>query len=114
MVHQSLGRHHLESRKRLYKNLAIFPHKDKLRNFVNKFIYIMATIMPIFTITQVYKIWYYQNAAGVSIIAWSAYLFATIVWLTYGILHEEKPIIYSNAIAMVVNFVIVLGIIFYG
>jgi len=114
MVHQSLGRHHLNSRKRLYKNLDIFPHKDKLKNFVDRLIYIMATIMPVFTLTQVFKIWYYQNAAGVSLIAWSAYFLATVVWLSYGILHKEKPIIYSNAIAMVVNFVIVLGIIFYG
>ena len=74
----------------------------------------MATIMPIFTLTQVFKIWYYQNAAGVSLIAWIAYFLATVVWLTYGILHEEKPIIYSNGIAMVINFIIVLGIIFYG
>jgi len=114
MVYQSHGRHHLISRKRLHKNLAIFPHKNKLKNFVDRLIYIMATVMPIFTITQVFKIWYYQNAAGVSLIAWLAYFFATVVWLTYGILHKEKPIIYSNAIAMAINFSIVLGIVFYS
>jgi len=114
MVHQSHGKHHLNSRKRLYKNLPIYPHKDKLKNYVDRLIYIMATVMPIFTVTQVFKIWYYQNAAGVSLIAWSAYFFATVIWLAYGILHEEKPIIYSNGIAMVINFSIVLGTIFYG
>ena len=74
----------------------------------------MAFVMPIFTLTQVFKIWFYQDAAGVSLIAWSAYFFMTVVWLAYGILHKEKPIIISNGIAMVINFSVVLGTIFYG
>lgn len=114
MVQQGHGQHHLVNEKRLHKSLSISPRKKKLRKFIDKLIYLMATVMPIFTLTQVFKIWYYQNAAGVSLIAWSAYFFATIIWLTYGILHEEKPIIYSNAIAVVVNLGVVLGIIFYG
>ena len=79
MVYQGHGQHHLISRIRLYKNLAIFPHKDKLKNFVDRLIYLMATVMPIFTLTQVFKIWYYQNAAGVSLIAWIAYFLATVI-----------------------------------
>jgi len=70
--------------------------------------------MPIFTSIQVYKIYSLKNADGVSLIAWVAYLVGTILWITYGITHKEKPIIYSNIINATINLLVIIGIILYA
>lgn len=90
-----------------------YPHSDSFKRNLDSFIYIYATIMPIFTSAQVYQIYTLQSATGVSLIAWSAYLFGTSLWLTYGIVHKEKPIIYSNLINSSINLLVVIGILIY-
>ncbi len=114
MVQHDLSHHHRHIRKRIHKNLEQYPHPDKIKKNLDKIIYIYASIMPIFTSTQVIKIFLTQNASGVSLIAWSAYLIGTLLWLSYGILHREKPIIYANSINTAVNLGVVIGIILYG
>ncbi len=113
MNQNDLIHHHRHVRKRVHKNLETYPHPDKIKRALDKIIYFYATIMPIFTSTQVYKIYSTKSADGVSLIAWSAYLFGTMLWLTYGIVHKEKPIIYSNIINATINLLVVIGTVLY-
>lgn len=113
MNQHDLGFHHRHIRKRVHKNLEKYPHPEKFKRGLDKVIYFYATIMPVFTSTQVFKIYSSGSAQGVSLIAWSAYLFGTLLWLTYGIAHKEKPIIYSNLINSSINLLVVLGVLIY-
>lgn len=114
MSQHTLGKHHQETRKRLYQNLDIYPHTNKLKNFIDKMVYIAGIVSPLFTFPQVYKIWINKSALDVSLITWITYLFVSIIWLLYGVLHKEKPIIILNFGLTIVNFLIVLGTIIYG
>ncbi len=108
MVHHSYSLHHFHKGNRK-------SHKEtRLKRFVDTFVYFIALVGPVMTIPQVAKIWIEQNAAGVSLISWSTYLVTSTFWLIYGIVHKEKPIIFSNIVWIFLNVVIVLGTIYYG
>lgn len=66
------------------------------------------------TIPQLTKIWVEKNASGVSAVSWGAYLVTAIFWLLYGILHKEKPIIFTYSAWIVLEILIVIGTITYG
>lgn len=44
------------------------------------------------TIPQVLTIWIGHQAAGVSVVSWSAYLLSAILWFWYGIQKRDKNI----------------------
>jgi len=107
------GLHHIHKRKRVHQKLEKYPHPDKWKNLMDKIIYVVAIFGPIMTIPQVMKIWVEQNPTGVSVISWSAYLLAAIFWLMYGVLHKEKPIIFTNILMIILEAFILVGILIY-
>jgi uncharacterized protein with PQ loop repeat len=114
MVFDSHAVHHLQKRKRVYQKLEKYPSIDKKKNLVDKLIYIVIFIAPIMTIPQIIKIWVEKNASGLSIISWTTYALGSMLWLSYGFLHKEKPLIISHTIWTILHIMIIVGIIFYG
>lgn len=106
--------HHVHKRKRVYLVGEPYPHPNKFKRMMDWLIYFVAVLGPLVAIPQVLKIWIEQNASGVSIISWGAYLLGSIIWITYGLIHNEKPIIISNILWMIANIFIVIGIFVYG
>ena len=106
--------HHIHKRKRIHKNLEQYPHPQKFKAFLDKFVYVVAFLGPTMTIAQSHKIWSTGDASGVSLMAWGTYVFGNIVWLMYGLTHKEKPIICMYSAAFVVNVSVVVGIIIHG
>lgn len=103
MTHDSHGLHHYQKRK-----------TGKSRKIIDRLIYVIGILGPILTIPQVTKIWIEQNSTGVSAISWSAYLVFAIFWVIYGILHREKPIIFTYSIWIFLDILIVVGTLIYG
>ena len=69
---------------------------------------------PIMTIPQILKIYFYKNAAGVSVISWGAYLLCALVWFNYGILHKDRAIIFTYGLWIILDTVILYGAIVYS
>jgi uncharacterized protein with PQ loop repeat len=113
-IKMAIGLHHAHSRKRIHKNLEPFPHPDKFKNTMDKLIYAGGLLAPIVTIPQLYKIWIEKNAAGVSVISWSAFLIAAIFWITYGVAHKTKPIIFVYSILAIIEILIIIGTLLYA
>lgn len=109
-----LGLHHAHKRKRVHQKQEPYPHPNKLKRFIDKFIYIVAIFGMVMTIPQITKIWIGKNAAGVSAISWGAYLVGAVFWLIYGILHKEKPIIFTYSIWIFLEIFIIIGTVMYG
>ena len=105
--------HHYHKRKRVHKKLDKYPHPDKFKRIIDKIIYIAAFAGPIMTIPQVTEIWVNKNPGGVSMISWSSYIILSTIWLVYGLLHKEKPIIISSIFWIILEVHIVIGIIIY-
>jgi uncharacterized protein with PQ loop repeat len=108
------GTHHLHMRKRVHQKFPPYPSPDKLKRFIDKLVYIFGFLTVIFTIPQVYKIWAYQNASGVSVIAWISYLLYAIIFTIYGILHKAKPIAFTYSFLTVLDILVVIGTLLYG
>ncbi len=119
------GLHHFHKRKRKKKKTIKqttqnikspyeTPSRTKLKHFMDTVIYIVAVLGPLIAIPQVLKIWHVKDATGVSLITWLGYLAGGFFWLTYGLLHREKPIIITNALWIFVQIFIIIGIIRYG
>ena len=107
------GLHHFHTRKRIHQDHEPYPHPHKWKKLMDKAIYVVGIFGPIMTIPQIYKIWFQQNASGVSAISWSAYLLASVFWLMYGIMHKEKPIIFTYSIWILLDIFVVIGAIIY-
>ena len=105
--------HHQHVRKRVHKNLETYPHPDKFKYYLDKVIYIVGLLTPILTLPQVYSIYAYGSAEGVSLLSWSYYSIAAIIWILYGVIHKEKPIILTYSFMFIVDILIVIGILLY-
>ena len=108
------GLHHFHKRKRIHKKLEKYPHPDKFKRFLDKFIYVVGVAAPIFTLPQIYSIWIGKNAAGVSLVTWSAYAFSGVIWFVYGIVHKEKPLIVTYFLWIILNSMVIAGVLIYG
>lgn len=102
------GFHHLHHKNYVHK------HHRRWVNAYEKIIYFGAFVGPLMTLPQVTKIWTEQKATGVSLITWAGYFCGAVLWLIYGALHKEKPIIVSNLGMIVMAFFIILGVVLYG
>lgn len=105
--------HHYHRRKRIHVKHEPYPHPHKFKRFLDKIIYIVGVVGPILTIPQITKIWTEQDASNVSLTSWSGYLCLSFIWLTYGIAHKEKPIIFTFIANIIVQSVVVTSIIIY-
>jgi uncharacterized protein with PQ loop repeat len=73
-----------------------------------------AILQPLFTIPQVYKIWILKEASGISVFTWGSYFIFSLLWLAYGIIHKQKPIIYTYIFWIILNGLVALGAILYN
>ncbi len=110
----SKAMHHLHIRKRVHQKLEPYPHPDKWKNFLDKFIYFVGISGPIMTFPQLLKIWVEKDASGVSLISWSWYLMTAFVWLIYAIVYKEKPLIVTYVLWIIIEIFIVIGVAIYG
>lgn len=106
--------HHQSKRKRIHEKHEPFPHPEKWKAFLDKLILVVAVAAPILTLPQVYKIWVEQTVIGVSLTTWASYFVFTIIWLMYGFVHKDKPILVSGILNFFVQLAIVIGIIMYS
>ena len=52
----------------------------------------MSVFTMLMTVPQVLTIWVGHQAAGVSVVSWSAYLLSAILWFWYGLRKRDKNI----------------------
>lgn len=106
--------HHYHKRKRIHEKKEVYPHPNPTKRIVDVFVYITGIISPLAAIPQVTKIWLEQEAGGISIFMFATHIGTNLVWLWYGLLHKEKPIIILYSLWLVMNTLIVIGTILYG
>ena len=80
---------------------------------MDKLVYVAGIGSPIMTFPQLYKIWINKTTEGLSLVTWIAYFITAIIWLSYGVVHKDRPIIITNILWVVMDIAIILGIILY-
>ena len=69
--------------------------ETKIGVFINRLTMTIAVIQGVVWIPQIIKILQTQNVSSISIYSIGLLWMTSLVWLTYGIYHGEKPIIIS-------------------
>jgi uncharacterized protein with PQ loop repeat len=80
---------------------------------IEKFMIVFATIEPIATIPQIIEIWVRHNTSGVSLATWLFYSLTSCIWLAYGIIKKDKPLIASGALWSISQAIVVVGLLVY-
>jgi uncharacterized protein with PQ loop repeat len=106
--------YHLLLRKRVHLNLEPYPHPVKWKASLDRLIIWVSIFGPFSAIPQVAKIWLEREASGVSVVSWALNFLLACVWLFYGIVHKEKPIIINSSLWMCMHVLVIIGTIKYG
>jgi uncharacterized protein with PQ loop repeat len=78
---------------------------------LDRLLRVMSAFTMIMTLPQAWAVWRGGNAGGVSLVSWSAYLFAACLWLVYG-LRKRDPTIYLACIGWILlDAAIVVGVV---
>jgi uncharacterized protein with PQ loop repeat len=64
----------------------------KSQTVMSRLLGAMSVFTMLMTVPQVLTIWVGHQAAGVSVVSWSAYLFSAILWFWYGLQKRDKNI----------------------
>jgi uncharacterized protein with PQ loop repeat len=74
----------------------------------------MSIFTIVMTVPQVWTIWVDHQAAGVSVLSWSAYLLSALLWFWHG-LRERDRNIYLPCIAWIAaDGAVIVGAVLYG
>lgn len=74
----------------------------------------MSVFTMLMTIPQVYTIWIRHQAAGVSVLSWSAYLLAALLWFVHGVRSGDRNIYLACVGWVVLDLLVVVGVLVYG
>lgn len=74
----------------------------------------MSVFTMLMTIPQVLTIWVGQQAAGVSVLSWSAYLASAILWFWFGIQKQDKNIYLPCVGWIALDSAVIAGVFIYG
>ncbi|HEX5797275.1 MAG TPA: hypothetical protein VFX86_02700 [Candidatus Saccharimonadales bacterium] len=86
--------------------------KHKNKN-LDQLTYFIGFMIPILTIPQTYNVIISKQTLGVSLATWSFYLFASLLFAWFGIVHKEKLLIITYVPLAILEILIVVGLILY-
>jgi uncharacterized protein with PQ loop repeat len=74
----------------------------------------MSIFTLVMTVPQILTIWVSQQAAGVSVLSWSAYLLSAVLWFWFGIQQRDKNI-YLPCVGWIgLDAAVIVGALIYG
>lgn len=82
-------------------------------NFIDIIGLFAGTCVTIATIPQILKVWKTKKVKEISLKMFGILTFGIAVWIVYGILKKDLPIIITNGISLFLNLIMVYFIIYY-
>ncbi|HZA54422.1 MAG TPA: hypothetical protein VE616_09240 [Candidatus Udaeobacter sp.] len=74
----------------------------------------MSIFTMLMTIPQVLTIWLRHEAAGVSLLSWSAYLLSAVLWFWFGLKKHDKNIYLPCVGWIALDSAVIVGVVIYG
>jgi len=109
-----LGLRHLHRRR---KNIDKGPQTVKSavkKTKLDLLIYIAACVGPLVLLPQAVALYTTHQTAGLYLPTWGMLGVLNCIWILYGRVHREWPIVITNAALMLLNFSVALGIMLFG
>jgi uncharacterized protein with PQ loop repeat len=107
-----MTRIHRHKHQKAQRTLVIQKKSKPL--LVDRLTFVAAIVEPFFVLPQLYQIFRYHDASGVSIISWLGFNILTIVWVWYAIEHKEKMVLIYQGLFFIFQSLVILGAIMYG
>lgn len=82
-------------------------------NFIDVIGLFAGGCITISTIPQIIKVWKTKKVKDISLKTFSILTFGILVWIIYGILKEDLPIIITNSVSLCLNLTMIYFIITY-
>ncbi|HJY78960.1 MAG TPA: hypothetical protein VKE95_20125 [Burkholderiales bacterium] len=74
----------------------------------------MSVFTIVMTVPQIWTIWVGQQATGVSVLSWSAYLVSALLWFWHGLRKRDRNIYLACIAWIVADSAVILGALVYG
>lgn len=74
----------------------------------------MSIFTLVMTVPQILTIWVGQQAAGVSVLSWSGYLFSAVLWFWFGVRKRDRNIYLPCIGWVVLDAAVIVGAFVYG
>lgn len=87
--------------------------KLQTMNFIDLIGLFAGTCVTISVIPQIVKVWKTKKVKAISLLTFSVLTFGIMVWIIYGVLKNDLPIIITNSISLFLNLIMVYFIIYY-
>ena len=81
---------------------------------LEKILPMLSILTMVMTVPQIWTIWSSHNAAGVSLLAWGAYLLSACLWFLHGLKRRDKKIWMACIGWIVLDAAVVVGVLVYG
>ena len=108
-----LGFHHLRSRTLVAQGLEPFPARSAWKRFLDRLMYSVGVLAPLALMPQVISIYVDHEKQGVSLETWVLLAVFNVLWVVYGIVHKDKPIIITHTLFTILDVSIVAGVLLF-
>lgn len=81
---------------------------------IDKVLYPLAIIAPLFTIPQFYEVWFRRQTIGVSSLSWFLMGIMAFVWFIHATQHKDKILQLNTALMIFFNFSIFIGVLVFS
>lgn len=81
--------------------------------FIDILGFVAGICVTISVIPQILKVWKTKKVKDISLLTFSILTFGVALWVLYGVLKNDLPIIVSNGISLSLNMIMVYFIIYY-
>lgn len=88
----------------------IFPSDKAMKRLLGA----LSIFTLVMTVPQILAIWVSREAAGVSLLSWSAYWISALVWFWYGIRKRDRNIYLPCLGWLLLDGAVVVGAVLYG
>jgi uncharacterized protein with PQ loop repeat len=110
------GLHHLHLRKRMTQKAVCepYPARTPALRFLDRFMIMVALYSPLALLPQVIQVFEAKSATGLSLFTWASLTLVNTLWMVYGFVHKDNPVLISGALIALLDLAIVAGILTYG
>ncbi len=105
---------HLHLRKRISKNLEPYPARSAWKRLLDRVVFAAGIVGPVLTLPQIVLIYTNHDASGISAMSWFGWAALNVVWILYGLVHREPPIVMTYSFWFIANSTVAIGAVLYG
>lgn len=88
--------------------------KKNEKRLINRICAVFAVLMPLTVLPQIHLLFTTQNASGLSLAMWVLYSIGCVPFLIFGYIYKLPQLIVLNALWLVMQAIMIVGIVLYS